>query len=79
MGVIACRDCQRHRRHIEMLRDRIGELELRLEGALQRERRAAATSAKDSDQKGRIQSPDTEYVQSGALLVPVALRQHQQD
>jgi hypothetical protein len=49
MAVIVCRDCQRYRRHIEVLRDRIGELELRLEGALQRVRRAAAVSAKNSD------------------------------
>jgi hypothetical protein len=47
MAVISCRDCQRHRRHIEALRDRIGELELRLEGALQRERRTASSRAKD--------------------------------
>ena len=47
MSVISCRDCQRHRRHIEALRDRLGELELRLEGALQRERRTASTRTKD--------------------------------
>ena len=50
MAVISCRDCQRHRRHIEVLRDRIGELELRLEGALQRERRTASTRTKDPGQ-----------------------------
>lgn len=50
MGIISCRDCQRLRRHIEILRDRNGELELRLEGALQRVRRAAVARAKDSDQ-----------------------------
>jgi hypothetical protein len=44
-----CRECQRLRRHIEILRDRNGELELRLEGARQRERRAAALSAKGPD------------------------------
>jgi hypothetical protein len=47
MGVISCRDCQRHRRHIDVLRDRIGELELRLEGALQRKRRTASARTKD--------------------------------
>jgi hypothetical protein len=47
MGMIVCRDCQRHRGHIELLRDRIGELELRLEGALQRERRTASSRMKD--------------------------------
>lgn len=47
MGMIVCRDCQRHRGHIEVLRDRIGELELRLEGALQRERRTASSRTKD--------------------------------
>jgi hypothetical protein len=53
MGMIRCRDCQRLRRHIEILRDRNGELELRLEGALQRVRLAAAARAKDSDQTER--------------------------
>jgi hypothetical protein len=42
MGVTSCRDCQRFRQHIDELRNRIGELELRLEGARQRERRATA-------------------------------------
>lgn len=48
MGMIHCRDCQRLRRYIELLRDRNGELELRLDGALQRERCAAAARGENS-------------------------------
>ena len=44
LGVSArCPDCQRLRRHLDLQRDRIGELELRLEGALQREKLYAAS------------------------------------
>jgi regulator of replication initiation timing len=53
MTTTNCRDCQRFRKHIEALVDRNAELELRLEGARQRERRAAAAEEKDSDQSGR--------------------------
>jgi hypothetical protein len=37
---ISCADCQRYRMHIQILRDRNAELELRLEGARQQERQA---------------------------------------
>jgi hypothetical protein len=43
--VILCRDCLRFRQHIELLRNRISELELRLEGARQRERQLSAAGA----------------------------------
>jgi hypothetical protein len=39
LGVsVRCPDCVRLRRYVDQQRDRIGELELRLEGAAQREK-----------------------------------------
>jgi hypothetical protein len=47
-----CMDCRRFRRHIEMLRNRNAELELRLEGVRQRERQAAASVQPDLPESG---------------------------
>ena len=52
MTLNLCPECQRLRRHIDILRDRNGELELRLEGALQKVRRAAA-AARNESKNGR--------------------------
>ena len=69
-----CIDCQRFRRHIEMLRDRNAVLELRLEGARQRERLAAVSIQPDLQEPGcdiADTGINTESILAGSAAVPV--------
>ena len=59
MGTIVCRDCQRHRQNIELLRDRIGELERAKTAGAQDAIAVSIPSAEDEPETGgAICSPD---------------------
>lgn len=62
---ISCVDCRRYRMHIQFLRDRNAELELRLEGARQRDRQADLQEPGCDIAEARINTARAAPVQKG--------------
>lgn len=54
MPICECRRCELLQRRLDEARDRIGELELRLEGALEREQRQAKNGCRTEAEEHRL-------------------------